>query len=78
MTVISTLAVGTEFASNWELSTARALAVLHYLIEDVQVDPRRLAAAGMGPYRPASKTSRARNRRIELVLFPREAKLQKP
>jgi len=70
--------VGTEFASNWELSTARALSVLHFLIEDVQVDPRRLAAAGMGPYRPASKTSRARNRRIELVLFPREAKLQKP
>jgi len=67
-----------QFASNWELSTARALSVVHYLVDEVKVDPRRLAAAGMGPYRPASRSNRARNRRIELVLFPKDVKVQKP
>jgi chemotaxis protein MotB len=67
-----------EFPSNWELSTARALAVVHYLVEEVKVDPRHVAAAGMGPYRPASRSSRAKNRRIELVLFPAAVKYVKP
>jgi chemotaxis protein MotB len=68
-----------EFPSNWELSTARALAVVHYLVDEVGVDPKRLAAAGFGPYRPVSKKApRARNRRIELVLFPADMKLQRP
>ncbi len=68
----------TVFSSNWELSTARALSVVHFLIDEVKVDPRRLAAAGMGPYRPASRSNKARNRRIELVLFPKDVKVQKP
>ena len=63
---------------NWELSTARALSVVHFLIDEVKVDPRRLAAAGMGSYRPVSRSSKARNRRIELVIFPRDVKVQKP
>jgi chemotaxis protein MotB len=67
-----------EFPSNWELSTARALSVVHFLVEEVKVDPRRLAAAGMGPYRPASKTNRAKNRRIEIVLFPKDVRYVKP
>jgi chemotaxis protein MotB len=67
-----------EFLSNWELSTARALNVVHFLIDDVKVSPRRLAAAGFGPYRPVSKANRARNRRIELVLFPKDVKFARP
>jgi chemotaxis protein MotB len=67
-----------EFPSNWELSTARAVAVVHYLVEEVGVDPKRLAAAGFGPYRPVSRSNRSRNRRIELVLFPKDVRLERP
>jgi chemotaxis protein MotB len=67
-----------EFPSNWELSTARALSVVHFLVDEVKVDPKRLAVAGMGPHRPVSKTNKARNRRIEIVLFPKEIKYERP
>lgn len=61
----------TEFPSNWELSTARALAIVRYLIAQ-GVPPERLAATGFGEYRPldTAKTPEAyaRNRRIEIKL----------
>jgi len=66
-----------EFASNWELSTARALTVVHYLQDEAKVDPRRMAAVGFGQHRPVSRSKRFRNRRIEIVLFPREVQLIK-
>ena len=63
-----------QFPSNWELSTARALAVVKLLIED-GLPPHRLAAAGFGEYRPLNKTtslgSLRRNRRIEFKLTGR-------
>lgn len=58
------------FITNWELSAARALTVVHYLQDEAKVDPSRLAAVAFGQYRPSSK-SRAKNRRIEIVLYPR-------
>lgn len=61
------------FESNWELSAARALTVVHYL-QEAGIEPRRLAAVGMGQYRPISK-NKARNRRIEIVLFPEVVKI---
>jgi len=58
-----------EFRSNWELSTARATAVLEYLIEQ-GVPANRLAAAGFAEFQPvddgADDASLAHNRRIEL------------
>jgi chemotaxis protein MotB len=58
-----------EFASNWELSTARATAVLEYLIEQ-GVPANRLAAAGFAEYQPVDTgtddAALAHNRRIEL------------
>jgi chemotaxis protein MotB len=58
-----------EFASNWELSTARATAVLQFLI-DKGVPASRLAAAGFAEYQPVDTgtddASLAHNRRIEL------------
>jgi len=58
-----------EFPSNWELSTARATAVLRYLIEQ-GVPANRLAAAGFGEFQPVDNgtddQSLAHNRRIEL------------
>jgi chemotaxis protein MotB len=62
-----------KFASNWELSTARATAVVRYMIYGLQLDPQRLSAAGFAQYRPAAdnstKEGRATNRRIRAVIF---------
>ena len=65
-----------RFASNWELSTARALAAVHFLTEKAGVDPRRGGAVGYGEYRPladnATAEGRARNRRIAITILPDE------
>jgi chemotaxis protein MotB len=61
------------FPSNWELSTRRAVEVVHYLIAQ-GMRPKVLAAAGYGEFDPAvandSPVHRAQNRRIEIVLQP--------
>lgn len=63
-----------HWQSNWELSTARALAVLHHFIEQNNVKPKRLSAVGYGEYQPiASNNTRegkAQNRRVEIVILP--------
>jgi chemotaxis protein MotB len=63
-----------RFPSNWELSSARAISVVRYLI-DRGVPPNRLVAAGFGEFQPleAGDTEEiwARNRRIELKLTER-------
>ena len=65
-----------RFASNWELSAARALAALHFLIEKMSVDPHRVGAVGYGEYRPIADNStsegRAKNRRIAIAILPDE------
>jgi chemotaxis protein MotB len=65
-----------RFASNWELSTTRALAAVHFLTEKAGVDPRRVGAVGYGEYRPiadnATTEGRARNRRIAITILPDE------
>jgi chemotaxis protein MotB len=62
------------YASNWELSTARAVTVVRFLQAE-GVDPRRLAAAGYSEFDAIgdndSADSRALNRRIEVVVMPR-------
>ena len=62
------------FKSNWDLSAARAIAVVQYLI-DKGVAPTRLVAAGFGEYQPIdlgnSDEALRRNRRIELKLTDR-------
>ena len=64
----------TQFPSNWELSSARAIAVVQYLIGK-GVSPQRLVAAGFGEFQPleAERSEEAfrRNRRIELKLTER-------
>lgn len=66
-----------RFASNWELSAARALQVVHYLQDDVKIDPTRLAALAFSQYRPVSKSNKAANRRIEIVLYPHKAVIER-
>ncbi len=62
------------FPSNWELSTARAISVVRYLVSR-GVDPTRLVAAGYGQFRPLTtgtdEASLQQNRRIELKLTNR-------
>ena len=43
---------------------------MHYLQDVVKLDPRRLAAVAFGQNRPVSKKVKAKNRRIEIVLYP--------
>ncbi len=63
------------YKTNWELSVARALAVVKSL-QDNGVDPKLLSAAGFGEYHPIapndSPQNRSLNRRIEIVLAPAE------
>jgi chemotaxis protein MotB len=68
---------GPRFASNWELSAARALQVVHYLQDVAKIDPTRLGALAFGEYRPVSKSNKARNRRIEIVLYPHKAVIER-
>ncbi len=63
-----------QFASNWELSTARAISVVRYLVSR-GVPPERLVAAGHGEFQPleegTSEEALRKNRRIELKLTNR-------
>jgi len=68
--------IRSRFTSNWELSAARALAAVHFLIEKAGVDPRRVGAVGYGEFRPiadnATAEGRAKNRRIAITILPDE------
>jgi len=66
-----------RFATNWELSAARALTVVHYLQDTAKLDPSRLAALAFGQYRPVSRSNKAANRRIEIVLYPHRAVIKR-
>jgi len=63
-----------RFATNWELSTARATTVVRYLQEKSGLDPKLMNAAGFAAYRPIdsneTEEGRAKNRRIEIILTP--------
>jgi chemotaxis protein MotB len=65
-----------RYPSNWELSTARAGAVVAYLINDLQFPADRLSAAGYAEFHPRvpndTVENRARNRRIDIVVLPLE------
>jgi chemotaxis protein MotB len=64
------------YPSNWELSAARAIAVVKILEAD-GVDPKLLGAVGYGEYRPVADNStpegRAQNRRMEIILMPKRS-----
>jgi chemotaxis protein MotB len=62
-----------HFASNWELSTARATELVRLFIVRYHVEPNRLSAAGFAEYHPVdvndSPDGRARNRRVDIVIL---------
>jgi chemotaxis protein MotB len=59
------------FPSNWELSTARAVNVLRYVIQSGKCDPKKLSAAGFGEFQPIypndTPDHRTKNRRVEFI-----------
>ena len=59
-----------EFSDNWELSQARALSVVRYMINTLGIPPTRLSANGFGEFQPLNPAdtpeARAQNRRIEM------------
>jgi len=64
-----------QFASNWELSTARATEIAKILIVDHGIAPGRLSAAGYAQYHPVAGNDtaegRAENRRVDIIVLPR-------
>jgi chemotaxis protein MotB len=72
-----------NYPSNWELSAARALAAVRFLVDNGGVDPKRIAAVAHGEFQPIANNStpegRARNRRITIVVLPEVFKMpEKP
>ena len=65
-----------KYPSNWELSTARATTVLHFLQIKASIPGERLSAVGYGEYHPiatnGTREGRAKNRRIQIVLAAKE------
>ena len=63
------------FASNWELSTARATGLARTFILEYRFAPARLSAAGFAEYHPVADNTtpegRAQNRRVDVILLPR-------
>ena len=66
-----------QFATNWELSTARATAIARLLLERGPIDPANLSAAGYAEFHPVASNvtadGRARNRRVDIILLRRQA-----
>jgi chemotaxis protein MotB len=62
-----------QFASNWELSTARSTAIARLLLERGPINPANLSAAGYAEFHPvasnATEDGRAQNRRVDIILL---------
>jgi len=71
-----------QFPSNWELSTARATAVVYQLIVKFGMKPDLISAAGYAEYRPAASNDtvegRARNRRVDIIVLNPAAAAAEP
>lgn len=64
---------GSHFKSNWELSLARAMTVMNYLVDEESIAPERLGVASFGEYQPRvpndTPEHRRSNRRIEIGIL---------
>jgi chemotaxis protein MotB len=71
-----------KYRSNWELSTARATNIVHYLIEKYHFQPDKISAVGYGEYRPVADNStaegRTKNRRVDIVLLAQDNENKEP
>ena len=66
---------GSAFEDNWELSVARAIAIVRILLDGSKINPKRLIASGRGEFMPVdpgkSSEARQKNRRTEIILTPK-------
>ncbi len=66
------------FQSNWELSTARAVSVVRYFVENQSLKPTRFAVKGYGEYKPlvdnSTPENRATNRRVDILVVEQKEK----
>jgi chemotaxis protein MotB len=64
-----------DYPSNWELSTARAVSVVKYLVHQAGIAPQYFAAAGYGDSKPRAtndtESNMSKNRRVEIILGDR-------
>lgn len=71
-----------QFASNWELSTARATNIIRLFITQYHFAPERLSAAGYGEYHPIASNSteegRSKNRRVDMVVLRTQPERENP
>lgn len=62
-----------DFPSNWELSTARAIGVARFMIDDMGIEEERISVSGFGEQKPIdtneTEEGRANNRRIEITIL---------
>jgi len=69
-----------QFATNWELSTARASAIARFIIERGHFDPAKLSAAGYAEFHPvasnATEDGRTQNRRVDIILLTGQSAAQ--
>lgn len=69
------------YPSNWELSSARAISVVQFLRNSLNIPGERLSASGFAEFRPIADNStpegRAQNRRIQIILAPLEVAVVK-
>jgi chemotaxis protein MotB len=70
------------YPTNWDLSKARATGVLRYLVEKGGIDSAKISSVGYGATRPvtsnATEDGRARNRRVEIVLYSADSVPSQP
>ncbi len=61
------------YKSNWELSAMRAATVLHYLVDNCHLGPKKLYISGFGKHQPVAsnknKSDKKKNRRVEIVVL---------
>lgn len=66
------------YATNWELSSARAINLIKYLTENYKLSPKRLSAVGYGEYAPiydnTTNKGREKNRRVDIIILDNKIK----
>lgn len=71
---------GAPIQDNWDLSVRRATEVVKSILKNKKIDPKQITAAGRGQYMPLvdnnTKENRAKNRRIDVILYPDFNKLE--
>lgn len=61
---------GSHPKDNWELSVLRATSVVKIMLENSEMDPRRIAASGRSEFHPVDPDDKSKNRRIEIIITP--------